>query len=298
MIISQAHKHRVREELIRAGVTRYGLMKNEARHLPNLIHNDEHIESVAYGRYKNGSAMLVATDKRVIFLDRKALITIFDELTYEVVAGVTVEMHGPFANVNLHTRLGDYAVRFVNQPCATRFVDFIERRRLQETAYVNPGEEPVRTMAETPPPAVFNIQPKALEFIRAHDLGVLSTIDRTGNLHGAAVYYIIDDNNMYILTKAGTTKAHNVFAHRQVAFTVFDESRLQMVQLQGYAEVEPDQNIKASVFAQVMRPRRYGEETRMPPVSSLQAGSFIVIRITPIQAKYTDFTQGPEPEGI
>lgn len=294
MIVSRAHRQQVRNELISAGVTRYGLMKNEARYLPNIIHDGEHIEGVAYGRYKNGSAMLVATDKRVIFLDRKALITIFDELTYEVVAGVTVEMHGPFANVNLHTRLGDYAVRFVNQPCATRFVDFIERRRLQETSYVGPVESQTGSiMVESPPQAQVTIEPRALEFIQSHDLGVLSTIDRTGNLHGAAVYYIVRDQKLFILTKADTTKAHNVFAHRQIAFTVFDEARLQMVQLQGSAEVEPDQNIKADVFARMMQPRQYGDETRLPPVSSVQGGAFIVICITPTSAKFTDFKQGP-----
>lgn len=68
------HRQRVISELKNAGMTTYGTMKMETEKLPSIIHDDEHIGGVVYGRTtgeKIGSAMIIATDKRVIFLDVK-----------------------------------------------------------------------------------------------------------------------------------------------------------------------------------------------------------------------------------
>ncbi len=67
----QIHTNRIKQELKDAGLTSYGLLNSESRYLPQLIHEDEHIGGVVYGKHKNGLAMLVATDRRVIFLDKK-----------------------------------------------------------------------------------------------------------------------------------------------------------------------------------------------------------------------------------
>lgn len=287
MEITAAHRQRIKQELIAAGVTPYGLMKNEARYLPNLIHKDEHIEAVAYGRYKNGSAMLVATDRRALFLDRKALITILDELTYEVVAGVTIEMHGPFANVNLHTRLGDYSVRLVNQNCAMKFIDYIERRRLEENVVSDNVERSRHELATMLNPVALGDEGRL--FAAAHELGVLSTLDRRSNLCGAAVYYVLIEPFIYLITRSDSQKAHNIMAHNNVAFTIYDEPKLQMLQIQGMAEVETNEDNKKQVFNAILKPRYYEDGMRMPPVSQLSGGSFVVLKITPTNTKFTDF---------
>ncbi len=293
MEVTAAHRRRIQRELTAAGVTAYGLMKNEARYLPKLIHQDEHIEAVAYGRYTNGSAMLVATDRHVLFLDKKALVTILDELTYEVVAGVTVEMHGPFANINLHTRLGDYSVRLVNQNCAMKFVDHIERRRLDEDVS---DSRSTKTDYEPSMSSPATFEEKERLFAVSHELGVLSTLDRRGNLSGSAVYYVLFGTQIYLITRSGSQKVHNIMAHHNIAFTIYDELKLQMLQLQGSAEVETNEDHKKRVFDAILKPRYYEAGMRMPPVSQLGGGSFIVLRITLTNIKFTDFTK-PSSDG-
>ena len=144
---------RVKQELREAGVTGYGLMKSESRYLPQIIHDDEHIMGVVYGQYDGGSAMLVATDHRVIFLDRKPLFTTMDELTYDVVSGVKLNKSGLFIMVILHTRIADYTISHANGKCAEKFVKYIECRRLErvELATTTPYStaNPI-----TPPPKV------------------------------------------------------------------------------------------------------------------------------------------------
>lgn len=129
---------RIRRELKDAGVTAFGMAKFAAKYLPNILHESEHIKGAVYGRYTEGDGllrwvegMLVATDRRVIFLDRKPGFGSMDELTYDVVSGVQKSYAWPFAAITLHTRLGNYTIRFANKKCIDIFIHYVEKRRLQ-----------------------------------------------------------------------------------------------------------------------------------------------------------------------
>jgi hypothetical protein len=137
------HEQRVKQELAAAGVTKYGFMKFAVHYLPGLIHDDEHIGGIVYGRYtdkKSGNrwneGMLVATNLRIIFLDHKPGYTASDEISYSAVSGVKLTW-AVFSAVTLHTRVGDYQIRFVNTKCANKFVSYVEDRQLEDTEQLN-----------------------------------------------------------------------------------------------------------------------------------------------------------------
>ena len=129
---------RIRKELRAAGMTGFGLAKFASRFLPQILHQDEHVNGVVYGRYSEGTGLLrwvegllVATERRVIFLDRKPGFEAMDELTYDVVSGVQKSYAWPFASVTLHTRIGNYTLRFANKRCIDIFMRYVEKRRLE-----------------------------------------------------------------------------------------------------------------------------------------------------------------------
>ncbi len=126
-----SHEKRIKQELQALGVSRFGLWRLESRYLPHIIHSDERLEGVVYGRHEDGSVMLVATDRRVIFLDKKPLFIDKDEITYDVVSGVSYSSVGFGATVTLHTRVKDYSIRTFNQKTAEQFVHYIEYRCLE-----------------------------------------------------------------------------------------------------------------------------------------------------------------------
>lgn len=275
-----------------AGVTSYGLIKSESKELPRVLHEDEHIGGVVYGQIGGGnSAMLVATDHRVIFLDKRPFFMVNDELTYDVVFGVKSTSAGPFISVVLHTRINDYTLKHVNARCARIFVKYIENKCLEKGTY---NRVTGRHTEETQQPTFQNItDDRALSFLKEHDLGVFSTVDRTGNVHGAVIYYLVDQSNfIYILTKSETSKSRNIYAHSQVALTVYEVDTLQTLQVQGIAEVETDQKVKDSVFSQIVKPRSYRGETYLPPVTKLHEGSFTVIRVRPTFMSFHDYAKG------
>ncbi len=66
------------------------------RQLPMILGNDENVERIATGMYSDGHAVIVATNKRMIILDKKPMSFRAEDIHYEMV--VEVEHYiGPFA---------------------------------------------------------------------------------------------------------------------------------------------------------------------------------------------------------
>lgn len=279
------HKQRVKDELVKAGVTGFGLLKLESRYLHKLIHEGEHIDGVIYGHYqKNDSGMMVATNKRVIFLDRKPFFTSTDELTYDVVSGVRENSSALLTAVTLHTRLGDYTFRYVNPKVAHKFVKAIERNHIELAG-------PASQVSDKPkPPVRFIIEQPADDFLRSNNLGVLSTLSREGVVQGSAIYYTTDDSgNVYILTKEGTDKARNILANDQVALTVTDTFNMQTLQIQGAASVVTDNNKRQQMFDKLFSMRSTTKGEQRPPVTQIEAGAYVILCIQPTKVTFNDY---------
>lgn len=290
------HKNRIRKELIDVGVTNYGLLKGESRHLPDTIHKDEHIKGVVYGRHQNGSVMFVATDKRMIFMDHKALFRLNDELSYDVLSGVSINVQGSFAGVVVHTRVGDYSLRFVNIKCAKIFAKYLEAKRIEtgSSSYPNinnqqaQSNKPSSSTDKLPDAKLISVD--ARNFLLSQDMATISSIDRQGNIRGSAVHYVLgQDSVFYMATKSGTQKAQNILTNPQVSLTIFDRSTMQTAQIQGIAEIESNPQEIKTIADRIIKPHAYGKEVSWPPLTKLAGGSYIVIKIYPTQVEFYDY---------
>jgi general stress protein 26 len=187
--------------------------------------------------------------------------------------------------------MGNYTIRYANSKSVQQFKQHLEHARLEGSP--RPDTRRTSPIAQTPPknPLTKILNAQAIGFLKTHSIGVLSTIDRSNQLHGSVVYYIYkpEHNKLYILTKSQTEKAHNILATHQIAFTIFDEPALQTLQLQGTAEIESDSEIKQEVFTSINRLRDYGGEKHHPPVTKLIDGHFIVFSIAPLKGTFSDF---------
>lgn len=138
MANTRAHQRRIERELREAGVGRFGSLKFAMRYLHKIIHPNEHVYGVVYGRYREAEGMpaweegtLVATDRRVLFLDRKPGYLKADDITYDVVSGVEASKAWIFSAVTLFTKVGEFTIRFARANCAEIFVRYVEKRRLE-----------------------------------------------------------------------------------------------------------------------------------------------------------------------
>jgi hypothetical protein len=122
------HKQRVASELQTSGASRVAMRTMESRYLHNIIKQDEHIMAMVYGHHQEGNVMLVATDKRMIFLDKKPLFVNDDEISYGMIGGVSVSNAGMGTTVVMHTRIKDYKVVTLNRQSAEKFAEYIESK--------------------------------------------------------------------------------------------------------------------------------------------------------------------------
>lgn len=58
------------------------------RQLPNILNSNEEIERVVTGFYEGGHAVLIATNQRIILLDKKIMSFRVEEVHYEMVSEV------------------------------------------------------------------------------------------------------------------------------------------------------------------------------------------------------------------
>jgi general stress protein 26 len=147
-------------------------------------------------------------------------------------------------------------------------------------------------MAQPVNPKPDAVEPEAIKFLKEHEVAVLSTVERTGTVHGATIYYFLDDQNrVCMVTKSGTQKARDIFANQQVALTVFEAAKAQTVQLNGLAAVVTDPETQQKIMNQLIKLRSYEGEMRLPPVTTIHEEAFVALQITPTSARFTDYKQ-------
>jgi hypothetical protein len=139
------YRERMSDEFLRArwqelksdvrhmGADSYDILLPETRMLAVAIDLDEKVEGIVYGRYKQqsnhsiGRGALIATDRRILLIDRKPVYVKCDEIGYMAVSGVSYVRVGVMGTVTLHTRLGDINLRTFNKKCAEGFVKAVEQ---------------------------------------------------------------------------------------------------------------------------------------------------------------------------
>lgn len=122
------HEGRVRADLRLVGLRVFGLLSSESRYLPNIIHDDEQIGGAIFGRSEGTGMILVATDNRLILLDKRPQFVNEDEIGYEAIRGISYSHAGPTSTVTLHGHTRDYSIATFNRRSAEQFVAYVESR--------------------------------------------------------------------------------------------------------------------------------------------------------------------------
>ncbi len=113
------------------GANRYETSLPEVSMLPELLDANEQILGVVFGRYKHfleglsGHGALIATNQRILLIDRKPMFLRYEELPYEMISGLNYSTTGPVASVALETRAGDITMRTWNLHSIEHFVKTI-----------------------------------------------------------------------------------------------------------------------------------------------------------------------------
>lgn len=135
-------------------------------------------------------------------------------------------------------------------------------------------------------------------FINEHSFAVLSTINDKGHPHGTALYAGSDkDLNVYFMTKSGTAKSGYVDNDDMVALTFGDEAEQAMLQLSGSVAEVYDSKEGAAAMELLENLKHHSKDARHP-ISKINAGSYIIFRVTPDWAHMVVYDGGSMIAGV
>lgn len=153
--LQRMQKQHTHTMLRRIGAVLYDLWLPETSTLPLVIQPGETVQGIVYGRYKHdefshvliGRGALIATDQRLILLDKKPFYLRYEEIAYESVTGAMYGKAGPAGTVTVCSRTANISIRTFNQRAAHAFVKALEYNLFSR----RPGGVPPSYLSDTRP---------------------------------------------------------------------------------------------------------------------------------------------------
>jgi nitroimidazol reductase NimA-like FMN-containing flavoprotein (pyridoxamine 5'-phosphate oxidase superfamily) len=140
--------------------------------------------------------------------------------------------------------------------------------------------------------------PNIENFIKRNHVAVLATANKqTGAPHASTIYYTVSSSlNIFFLTKKDTQKNKNIETNPQVALAIYEAQSQSIAQITGNAQAinEPG---KIQTALRIMR--QYSQQTAGTdeiPLDKLDAGEFILYKVTPNTVRLGEYKYGPRGE--
>ncbi len=101
--------------------------KTEIQELPNIILPEEHILECVNGMYEGGFALLVATDMRVLLIDKKPLnyLTV-EDLRFDMISEIDYSHRLFGARININTSSKSLRFTSYNQPRLRKLIEYVQ----------------------------------------------------------------------------------------------------------------------------------------------------------------------------
>lgn len=154
------------------GVSRL-LGRKEIKELPKILWGDEQVERIVQGFYGGGTGVLVATNKRLIFVDKGLLYGLkVEDFPYDKVSSIQYETGLMFGSITIYTSGNKAVIEHVEKQQARAFGEFARARttaRTRSAAFTGPAPH-----AASSNPAGDDVVSRLERLAQLRDRGVLS----------------------------------------------------------------------------------------------------------------------------
>lgn len=117
--------------------------RSEIRELKNVIQPNENIIQCAYGYYQGGSGLLVATNKRVILIDKRPFFLNFESIAFENIKSIDFGARFLQGSVYVHAGLKKLIFRSVSDARLREICKYVQ-------AKVEKIEKPIKSSVTEP----------------------------------------------------------------------------------------------------------------------------------------------------
>ena len=110
------------------GVSRL-LGRREIRELPNILWEDEIVEKIVQGLYENGQGILVATNKRLLFVDKGLIYGLrIEDFPYDKITSIQYETGLLFGKIKIFASGNKADIEQVDKKQARDFAEYVRAR--------------------------------------------------------------------------------------------------------------------------------------------------------------------------
>jgi len=142
----------VQAQIIRSGGYPSFWARAEIRELPNILVEGEHLMHIAMGWYNGGLALLCATDRRALLVDKKMLFLTIEDIRYDMISEVMYQYRLLNASITL-TGIKTLHFKSWNQGKLRQLATYVQQRTLELRQYHQlPGNDPDNMPQDTQPP--------------------------------------------------------------------------------------------------------------------------------------------------
>ena len=118
----------IRAQLKAAGFKNKWLGWSAIRELPAILTENEIVHRVASGTYPGGHAVMIATNRRILFLDKKPISFIVEDVPYDVISEVEYHINPFNANLTIHCPDKMLTINGISQSQIRLFAVFVQNQ--------------------------------------------------------------------------------------------------------------------------------------------------------------------------
>lgn len=136
----------VLNQLDSLGIRHGRIFRGEVRALARLLLPDEQIEQFMTGRYSAGPAILVATNKRMLLVDKKPFNLTIEDIPYDMISEIEYCVQAFNARITIHSISKTIDMMSFRQSLLKRFAIFVQAKVMQIRANNQSIQDPVHRM--------------------------------------------------------------------------------------------------------------------------------------------------------
>ena len=126
------------------GVSQF-LGRREVKELPNILWEDELIENIVQGLYNNGNGILVATNKRLVFVDKGMLGGLrVEDFPYDKISSIQYQTGLMFGKITIFTSGNKAEITQVLKKEARDFSEYVRARVSGRKDHASAPQQPAQ----------------------------------------------------------------------------------------------------------------------------------------------------------
>ena len=259
MTQNTADKDRIIGELANLGISPLEQHRKIYKILSNYIAPDENILGAVHGRSaQHWQSLLVATTKRVIYIEADLIFSTEDEVPYVSINGSEVINAPVFIGVILRAKGRTYKLSYANKTQAEQFVEAVKQRvhtaenpkpnNPQPIQNNEPQESIKQQLAEQQDVKVISLSQLSDEirsYIETHNYILIIDTLRSGDFSTKLARYEVNNSEIYLI-------CHEPIANKVINAVIPDRRNLVVLQIQALFEPQPNTETSDYIYRLVL----------------------------------------------